>query len=72
MKIQPIKYLRKFHSISLGDLSKETGLSESYISLLENGKRSPNPELEERFKKAIDFLISRKIRDHHLLVKDVV
>lgn len=40
-------YLRKFLNIDLESLGKESGVTPSHISLIENRKRNPKPETKK-------------------------
>lgn len=48
-----IKICRAAKNLSIEALSNESGLSKSYISMIENGKRAPSMEAIETISKAL-------------------
>jgi transcriptional regulator with XRE-family HTH domain len=50
-----IKMCRHKRGLQLKDLAEETKLSVSYLSLIEQGKRTPNLEVLETIAKALDI-----------------
>ena len=53
-----IKLCRDRKNLTLSELSKKSGLSISYISLLENNKRDPNLSKVEQISKALNIPLS--------------
>lgn len=67
-----IKNIRKQKGITLRDFEKRTGISRSYLSLLENGRRdNPSPEVIKKISEVlgIDFL-ELMSRSNMLILKD--
>lgn len=48
-----IRRARMWHEISQDDLGRKAALSESYVSMLETGKRSPSTEAIEQIAAAL-------------------
>ncbi|WP_313399887.1 helix-turn-helix transcriptional regulator [Stenotrophomonas sp.] len=73
-----LRLTREFHRMKQGDLAKKLGISTSYLSEIENGKKSASLELLEQYSKVFNvpastFLLfkerlhgeqSKKNRDH--------
>jgi len=53
-----LRYVRKFHRKSILQTSKEIGVSPSYISEIENGKKRIHNDMLEAYSKAFDMPIS--------------
>ncbi len=53
-----IKLCRDRKNLTLTDLAKKSGLSSSYISLLENNKRDPNLSKVESISEALNIPLS--------------
>lgn len=53
-----IKLCRDRKNLTLADLSEKSGLSSSYISLLENNKRDPNLSKVELISEALNIPLS--------------
>lgn len=53
-----LKYLRIAHDYSMSDLSKKLGISQPYISKLENGSKYPSDEVIEKYCRV--FHLSKK------------
>ena len=64
---EKLKYARKEKGWKIKDLSRETGLTESAISLMENNRVSPNVKtarlLAETLNISVDWLMDIPIRD---------
>jgi len=64
---EKLKYARKEKSWKIKDLSRETGLTESSISLMENNKMSPNVKtarlLAETLNISLDCLMDIPMKD---------
>lgn len=50
---EALRLIRVFHDISQKDLAIRLGISNSYLSEIENGKKAPSIELIEKY--AIEF-----------------
>jgi len=50
--------IRKYHGISQTELSKDFGISNSYLSEIENGKKKPNLDLLEKYSQKFDMPLS--------------
>jgi transcriptional regulator with XRE-family HTH domain len=48
-----IKVCRSSRKLSLGEVSSRSGLSQSYLSLIETGKRAPTLESIEKLSRAL-------------------
>ncbi len=55
MKIgRAIRYIRDAHSMSVGDLAANAGISAPLVSLIENGKREPTIDVLNKVAKALN------------------
>ncbi len=52
---EALKYLRLFNGYKSAQLAEELGLSQSYISELENGKKQPSIEVLDRYAKLFNM-----------------
>lgn len=50
-----LRYLRVFNDYTAVQLSDELGLSQSYISEIENGKKVPNLQVIEKYAEVFDI-----------------
>ena len=48
-------YLRKQHNMTQSELAEKLGIEQSYLSLIENGKRKPHPELLQKIAAEFDM-----------------
>ncbi|MHB9155200.1 MAG: helix-turn-helix domain-containing protein [Endomicrobiales bacterium] len=59
-----IKFYRKLMGINLEKLSKASGISKSYLSLIENGRRDPRSSVLERIAEElnlpVDILLTKR------------
>lgn len=53
-----LKELRLFHRIKQIDLAKQLGISNTYLSEIEKGKKTPNIELLESYSKIFQISVS--------------
>ena len=47
-------FMRKQHNMTQSELAEKLGVEQSYLSLIENGKRKPNPELLHKIAEVFD------------------
>ena len=50
--------IRKYHRISQPDLSQSLGISNSYLSEIESGKKKPTLELLDKYSEYFDIPVS--------------
>ena len=50
---QTVKELRIAAKLTQEDVARKTGFSKDYVSLIENGKRSPSDKAKEKFANAL-------------------
>lgn len=50
-----LRDIRKRHGLTLKQLGEQTGLSESYISMIENMERTPSVPAAKRIAAVLDF-----------------
>lgn len=50
--------IRKYHGISQTDLSNDFGISNSYLSEIEKGKKKPSLDLLEKYAEKFDMPLS--------------
>ncbi|WP_412992781.1 helix-turn-helix transcriptional regulator [Neobacillus sp. 3P2-tot-E-2] len=55
--MSPIKKLRFFAELSQGSLASRLGISQSYLSYLERGKRPITPEISKKIEEVFGFSI---------------
>lgn len=55
---QALKNIRQFHNIKQSDLSEKLGISNSYLSEIESGKKSPSLELLSQYSEIFDISVS--------------
>ncbi|WP_394261195.1 helix-turn-helix domain-containing protein [Moraxella boevrei] len=55
---QALKNIRQFHNIKQSDLSVKLGISNSYLSEIEGGKKSPSLELLSKYSEIFDIPVS--------------
>ena len=71
-----LRLLRVFSNYKSGELAKELGISKSYLSEIEHGKKKPTIELLEKYAEIFDvkvstiFLFSESIEDDLSLKHD--
>ena len=53
MEKQTVKDLRIAAKLTQKDVARKTGFSKDYISMIENGKRSPSDKAKEKFANAL-------------------
>lgn len=53
-----LKNIRQFHNIKQSELSVKLGISNSYLSEIESGKKSPNLELLSKYSEIFDIPVS--------------
>ena len=56
-----LKKLRLFHGLKQNELSQQLNISSSYLSEIENGKKSPSIELLNDYSKIFDIPVSSLI-----------
>ncbi|HEX4853056.1 helix-turn-helix transcriptional regulator [Arenimonas sp.] len=56
-----LRLIRTFHQISQSDLAGSLGISRSYLSELESGKKSPSLELLQRYSEHFGMPLSALI-----------
>lgn len=54
-----LRDIRKRNNLTLSQLSEQTGLSESYLSLIENQERRPSVDAAKRIASALGFSWTR-------------
>ncbi|MBQ5674065.1 MAG: helix-turn-helix transcriptional regulator [Lachnospiraceae bacterium] len=52
---ETLRLLRVFNDYTMTEMSKKVGLSQSYISELENGKKQPSLEIIEKYATVFDM-----------------
>lgn len=55
---QALKNIRQFHNIKQSQLSTRLGISNSYLSEIESGKKSPSLELLDKYSEIFDIPVS--------------
>ena len=55
---QALKNIRLFHNIKQSDLSVRLGISSSYLSEIESGKKSPSLELLDKYSEIFDIPVN--------------
>lgn len=55
---QALKNIRQFHNIKQSDLSVKLGISNSYLSEIEGGKKSPSLELLSKYSEIFNIPVS--------------
>lgn len=55
---QALKNIRQFHNIKQSELSVKLGISNSYLSEIESGKKSPSLELLSKYSEIFDIPVS--------------
>ena len=64
MKIsERLRSLRKLHGLKLREVSKKTGLSLSYVSDLERGRKNPSLETCQKFATVYKITLSEMFAD---------
>lgn len=58
MLYRALKLLRAFHQLSQVELAKRLGISNSYLSEIESGSKSPNLELLEQYSSVFKLPVS--------------
>ena len=53
-----IRVIREFSELNQTELSEKAGISKSYMSEIENGKKLPNLELLDKFSEVLDVPVS--------------
>lgn len=53
-----LRLVRVYHDLSLGEASKKVGLSKSYVSEIENGRKKVTMEVLEKYATAFDLPMS--------------
>lgn len=77
MEGKALKAIRAFHHLTLSEISEKTGLSKSYISELESGKKEITYKVLDAYEKNFDisksliFLLSEALDDRNILPKPV-
>jgi transcriptional regulator with XRE-family HTH domain len=54
MRGDTIRKLRRLQELSQADLAKQIGISQSYLSYIESGKRTPSEEVVKKLIKAFN------------------
>lgn len=55
---QALKRVREFHNIKQNELANIIGISNSYLSEIENGKKAPSLELLQKYSETFDIPVS--------------
>ncbi len=58
---QALKKIREFHNIKQSELSMQLGISNSYLSEIESGKKSPSLELLDKYSEVFNIPVSSLI-----------
>lgn len=58
---QALKKIREFHNIKQSELSMQLGISNSYLSEIESGKKSPSLELLDKYSDIFNIPVSSLI-----------
>ena len=58
---QALKKIREFHNIKQSELSMRLGISNSYLSEIESGKKSPSLELLDKYSEIFNIPVSSLI-----------
>lgn len=58
MMNKALRLVRVYHDLNQGDAAERVGLSKSYISELENGRKKVTLEVLEKYSKAFDIPVS--------------
>lgn len=58
---QALKKIREFHNIKQSELSIQLGISNSYLSEIESGKKSPSLELLDKYSEIFNIPVSSLI-----------
>ncbi|GGM07747.1 hypothetical protein GCM10010099_24520 [Streptomyces cinereus] len=58
---QALKKIREFHNIKQSELSMQLGISNSYLSEIESGKKSPSLELLDKYSEIFNIPVSSLI-----------
>ena len=53
--INNLKQLREDKNMRQYDLAQEAGISRSYYTMIENGKKRPSPKVAKRIAKILNF-----------------
>lgn len=53
--INNLKQLREDKNMRQYDLAQEAGISRSYYTMIENGKKKPSPKVAKRIAKILNF-----------------
>lgn len=53
--INNLKQLREDKNMRQYDLAQEAGISRSYYTMIENGKKRPSPKVAKRIAKILEF-----------------
>ena len=53
--INNLKQLREDRNMKQYDLAQEAGISRSYYTMIENGKKRPSPKVAKRIAKILKF-----------------
>ena len=53
--INNLKQLREDKNMRQYDLAKKAGISRSYYTMIENGKKKPSPKVAKRIAKILNF-----------------
>lgn len=55
---QALRLIRSFHDMSQTELSETLGISKSYLSEIESGKKQPTLEILDKYSKEFDIPLS--------------
>lgn len=69
---ETFRLLRVFNDYTMSEMSQKIGLSQSYISELENGRKHPSLEVVEKYAKVFDMKPSTLLLFSEALEKDEV
>ncbi|GAA6614413.1 helix-turn-helix transcriptional regulator [Scytonema sp. NUACC26] len=66
-----LKMIRVFHDLTQKELAEKLGISKSYLSEIESGKKTPTLELLHQYSEAFDIPVSSIMFFSESLNKDV-
>lgn len=67
---QALKKIREFHNMKQNELATSIGISNSYLSEIESGKKSPNLDLLQKYSEIFEIPVSSLLYFSEELDKD--